>query len=143
MIFFRMFQWQEVFGVDTGLWNFSLTSPSKQTVSDDPFGVKLKDDIRKRTNSDNPQFYPNLIKESCPFGVHSYFNCVFKYLLVASYSSKNFTYEKLYFRNAFQMLYTVFHNYGKPNRIRHLFQFHDHLLICEYDPQNVPIQLEL
>lgn len=81
----------EVFVVYTGLWDFSPTSPNKQTVSDDPFDAKLTENIRIRSSSDNLQFYPHLIGESCPCGVRSYFNCVFKYLLVASYSSNNFT----------------------------------------------------
>ena len=61
--------------------------PVSKLSPDDPFGVKLKDDIRKRTSSENLQFFPNLVDESCPCGVRSYFNCVFKYLPVASYSS--------------------------------------------------------
>ena len=74
----------------SGISHQPVLVSSKQTVSDDPFGAKLKDVIRKRTSSENLQFYPNLVDESCPCGVRSYFNCVFKYLPVASYS-ENYT----------------------------------------------------
>lgn len=53
-------KWEAVFDADTGLWNFGSTSPSQQTVDDDPLSENLRKNLKRRDGNWKQEFYAKL-----------------------------------------------------------------------------------
>ena len=65
-------EWQEVFDVSTGLWNFSSNSPSQKKVSGDPFNDKLLHKLQERDHLEELSFYPECDEDNCECWVSSH-----------------------------------------------------------------------